>query len=241
MGPGCADCPVLKTSLFRDLSSEQLETMGCVFRPARYRRNQILFFEGGIAQHLFALHSGLVKIVKNLDNGKDRITAVIFPGEIFGLESLTDTAYPLTAVALRDCEICAAPRDEFATHLRTNPDMAIGMVRFLVGEINRVRTQVTDMSFKDARMKVATFLLSLINNEPSASSRVDTTAADTPIKLTLPLSRLEISEVLELSPETISRTLTSFRREQVAAARGRRLIIQNRAALENIAHRRPVA
>ena len=229
MGPGCSNCPVLKTSLFNNMSSDQIQSLGCVFRPARYRRNQILFFEGGIAQHLFALHSGLVKVVKSLENGKDRITAVLFPGELFGLESLTDASYPLTAVALRDCEICAAPREEFSTYLLTNPDIAIGMVRFLVGELKRVRTQVTDMSFKDARMKVATFILSLITS--------DTPHTNGTVTLTLPLSRLEISEVLELSPETISRTLGSFRREQLVTARGRHLVIQNRAGLESEAHR----
>ncbi len=229
MGPGCANCPVLRTSLFRDMSTEEIQALGCVFRPARYRRNQILFFEGGIAQHLFALHSGLVKVVKSLENGKDRITGVVFPGELFGLESLTDASYPLTAVALRDCEICAAPREDFSTYLRTNPDIAIGMVRFLVGELERVRTQVTDMSFKDARMKLATFLLSLITS--------DTPVSNGTVNLTLPLSRQEISEVLELSPETISRTLSSFRREQLLVARGRHMVIQNRAGLEKVAHR----
>jgi CRP-like cAMP-binding protein len=229
MGPGCANCPVLKTSVFRDFSTEQIQSIGCVFRPARYRRNQILFFEGGSAQHLFALHSGMVKMVKGLDNGKQRITGVLFPGELFGLESLTDVSYPLTAVVLRDCEICAAPREEFSNYMRTNPDIAIGMVRFMVGELERVRNQVTDMSFKDARMKLATFLLSLIGP--------DTPAANGSINLTLPLSRQEISEVLELSPETISRTLSAFRREQLLTARGRRLIIQNRAGLEAVARR----
>ena len=57
------------------------------------------------------------------------------------------------------------------------------------------------------------------------------------VSLTLPLSRQEISEVLELSPETISRTLSSFRREQLLTARGRRLVIQNRAGLEAVARR----
>jgi CRP-like cAMP-binding protein len=56
------------------------------------------------------------------------------------LNRLTDASYPLTAVALRDCEICAAPREEFATYMRTNPEIAIGMVRFLVGELKRMRT-----------------------------------------------------------------------------------------------------
>ena len=182
-----------------------------------------------MAQHLFALHSGLVKLVKTLDNRKDRITGVLFPGELFGLESLTDVSYPITAVALRDCEICAAPREDFSTYLRTNPDIAIGMVRFLVGELERVRTQVTSMSFKDARMKVATFLLSLITP--------DTPTSNGTVTLTLPLSRQEISEILELSPETISRILSSFRKDRLIEARGRQLTIRDRSALAKEAQR----
>ena len=229
MDSRCGDCPVLKTSLFSSLSGEQISQLGCVFRPARYRRNQILFFEGGAAQHLFAVHTGLVKLVKSLENGRDRISSVLFPGELFGLETLSQPTYPLTAVTLRDSEICAASREEVIIFLQSNPEIALGMVRFLVAEVGRVRTQVTDMSFKDARMKVATFLLSLVASDP--------TPHNGRVTLTLPLSRQEISEVLELSPETVSRTLTAFRREQLIDARGRQLVIQNLEGLQSAARR----
>lgn len=229
MGPICADCPVLKGMLFRALSSEQIARLGCVFRPARYRRSQILFFEGGTSQHVFALHSGLVKVVKSLENGKDRITRVLFPGELFGMEALTEANYPLTAVTLRDCEICAASRDEFLGFLHANSDVALGMVRFLVSEVTRIRTQVTDMSFKDARMKVATLLHSLVSSETPTPAQ--------PYSLLLPFSRQEISEILELSPETVSRTLSTLRREQVLDARGRRLTIHDLGKLRAAAQR----
>jgi CRP-like cAMP-binding protein len=229
MGPICTDCPILKGMLFRGLSQEQIARLGCVFRPARYRRSQILFFEGGVGQHVFALHSGLVKVVKSLENGKDRITRVLFPGELFGLEALTETTYPLTAVTLRDCEICAASREEFLDFLHSNPDIALGMVRFLVSEVARVRTQVTDMSFKDARMKVATLILSLTSSETQTPSET--------YSLILPFSRQEISEILELSPETVSRTLSTFRRDQVLEARGRRVTIHDVKKLQAAAHR----
>jgi CRP-like cAMP-binding protein len=215
--------------LFRGLSDEQITRLGCVFRPTRYRRSQILFFEGGTGQHVFALHSGLVKIVKSLENGKDRITRVLFPGELFGLEALTDATYPLTAVTLRDCEICAASRDEFLEFLHENPDIALGMVRFLVSEVTRVRTQITDMSFKDARMKVATLLLSLVSSETATPPKT--------YSFQLPFSRQEISEILELSPETVSRTLSSMRREHVLDARGRRVTIEDTDKLRGAAQR----
>jgi len=229
MSPTCSNCPVLKSTLFSSLSSEQVSRLGCVFRPARYRKNQILFFEGGSAQHLFALHAGLVKLVKSLENGKDRIAGVLFPGDLFGLETLSQPNYPLTAVTLRDSEICAAAGEEIIEFLRSNPEIALGMVRFLVGEVGRVRSQVTDMSFKDARMKVATLLLSLVVSDPSPHNGR--------VTLTLPLSRQEIGEILELSPETVSRTLTAFRREQLVVAHGRQLVIQDLEGLNSAARR----
>jgi CRP-like cAMP-binding protein len=229
MGPVCSDCPVLKSILFRGLSHEQIARLGCVFRRARYRRRQILFFEGGVGQHVFALHSGLVKVVKSLENGKDRITRVLFPGELFGLEALIENTYPVTAVTLRDCEICAAAREEFLEFLHSNAEVALGMVRFLVSEVARIRTQVTDMSFKDARMKVATFILSLVSSETQTPTET--------YSLTLPFSRQEISEILELSPETVSRTLSTLRRDEVLEARGRRVTIHDVKKLQAAAHR----
>jgi CRP/FNR family transcriptional regulator len=85
------------------------------------------------------------------------------------------------------------------------------------------------MSFKDARMKVATFILSLVASDPAPH--------DTHTTLNLPLSRQEISEVLELSPETISRTLAAFRRQELIIARGRHLTVQNLTGLESAARR----
>jgi CRP/FNR family transcriptional regulator len=148
---------------------------------------------------------------------------------LFGLEALSNPTYPLTAVTLRDSEICAASGEEVTTFLQSNPEIALGMVRFLVAEVGRMRTQVTDMSFKDAKMKVATFLLSLVASEPSSPNGR--------VTLTLPLSRQEISEVLELSPETISRTLAAFRRQQLIVVRGRHLVIQNLEGLQSAARR----
>jgi CRP-like cAMP-binding protein len=178
---------------------------------------------------MFALHAGLVKLVKPLENGKERITGVMFPGQLFGLESLSEPTYLLTAVALRDSEICAASREEVLKYLEANPDIALGMIRWLISEIGRTRAQVTDMSFKDARMKVATFLLSLLASESGQTNER--------VSIALPLSRQEMSEVLELSPETVSRTLTTFRRGQLIAARGRQVTIQSLERLQAAARR----
>lgn len=225
----CPDCRVLNSTLFRSLSVDQAKRFSCIFCPTHYRRNQILFFEGGAAHHLFALNSGLVKMVKSLENGKDRITRILFPGDLFGLEALNETTYPLTAVVLKDSEICSIPRDQFFSFLRSNPDISLDMVRLLVDEIAAFRTQMTTMSFKDARMRVATFLLSLMSP--------DEKVAGNSCSMTLPLTSQEIAEILELSPETVSRAWTELRHEGLIEKRGRRLVIHDLQQLEAAAQR----
>ena len=168
-------------------------------------------------------------MVKSLENGKERITRILFPGDLFGLEALNQESYPVTAVVIEDSEICSVPREQFFAFLRSNPDISIDMIRLLVSEIAEARSQMTSMSFKDARMRVATFVLSLISvSEGSASNSCS---------LTLPLSSQEIAEILELSPETVSRTWHALRQEGLIEKRGRRLFIQDLHALEVTAKR----
>lgn len=229
MKAGCPDCRVLSSTLFRSLPAEQVKRFTCIFCPTRYHRNQILFFEGGAAHHLFALNVGLVKMVKSLENGKERITRILFPGDLFGLEALNQQTYPVTAVVLEDSEICSVPREQFFGFLRSNPDISIDMIRLLVSEIAEARTQMTSMSFKDARMRVATLVLSLISaGEGSAPNSCS---------LMLPLTSQEIAEILELSPETVSRTWHALRQAGLIEKRGRRLVIQDLQALEATARR----
>jgi CRP/FNR family transcriptional regulator len=217
--PNCTDCPVIPNLFFREASSEQLSQLECIFRPTRLHRNHVLYLEGSSAQHLFGLRSGLVKMVNLLENGKERIIRVLFPGAIFGFEALTKTAYPVTAVVLQDSEICVVPCDEFFSLLQSSTNVSLGVIRYLVSEVTRVRLQIADMSFKDARMRVATFVLPLVPPNELKSSQT--------VAVTLPFSSLEIGEILELSSETVSRTWSALRRDGLIQKHGRKLIIQN--------------
>lgn len=227
--PGCRECPVVSNALLRNLLEEQVARFTCIFRPSHYRRNQVLFFEGGAAQHLFSLRSGLVKMVKSLENGKERIIRIFFPGDMFGLEALSRATYTLTAIVIQDSEICAVPPDQFFAFLRANPDISLDMIRILLNEITQARTQMTTMSFKDARTRVATFVLSLMSSNQVESAKS--------CFLTLPFTSQEIGEILELSPETVSRAWNALRREGLVEKRGRNLVIQNLQGLEGAAQR----
>lgn len=223
----CLTCPVLHNTLLRYFSSEQVERLACSFHITRCQKNQILFLEGGPAEHVFALRSGLVKLVKPLENGKERIVSILSPGGLFGVECLFEPRHAYTAVTLRPCEICVASADQFKSLLTTNAEASLGMIRFLIGEITDLRTQISRLSYKDARKKMATLLIHLYSSNGSSSAEVGTCH--------LPISRQEVSEILEMAPETVSRTLSAMRRAKLIETRGRRITLLNIKELTAIA------
>ena len=85
----CVDCPVRSNAFFRDFSDNQASRFLCIFHRINIQANFVLFSEGSSPDRLFALRSGLVKVVKSLENGKERILRIVFPGAIFGLEALS--------------------------------------------------------------------------------------------------------------------------------------------------------
>lgn len=223
----CAECAVLHRLFCRGLKLEQIAELSCIFRPKQVARHQLLYSGGQAATQIFALHSGSVKITRAAGDGRVRITRIVRAGELFGLEALGDAAvYPTTATMAAGGAVCIAPREEFLQVLRARPDIGESMVVFLLGELDRLRDQFTRMSFQDARGRVALYLGSLLppGTAPNAS---------VPVKLGL--SRQEIGEVLDLSPETVSRALSSFQKEGILTAHGRRLQLLDPEKLQQIA------
>jgi CRP-like cAMP-binding protein len=227
--PECKGCPVYANPLFRHAADQAAPLFACVFRPTHTLGNDLLFSEAGPADHLFALHSGLVKIVRSLESGKERIVRIVFPGTVFGFEALSSGSHSASALTMQKSEICSVSRDEFVGHLRGNPEFALNVVHLLSDEITHLSNALSNMSFKDARRRVATLLCSLLSAEAKEKS------GNTVLRL--PFLCQEIGEMLELSPETVSRTWSALERDGVIKKHGRKIIVQDVAALEKAAQR----
>jgi CRP-like cAMP-binding protein len=227
--PDCTSCPVYASPLFRTETKGQVSLSPCVFHPSQTLVNQSLYAEASPAEHLFALHSGLIKMVRSLESGKERIIRIVFPGAVFGFEVLASDSFAASAVAVQKSEVCSIGSDELAAHLRTNPEFALNLVRLLAKEITHLSIDLSSMSFKDARTRVATLLYSVLPAE--AKNEAEGAV------LKLPFSCQEIGEMLEISPETVSRSWNSLERDGVIKKRGRRVTVQNVGALERACRR----
>jgi CRP/FNR family transcriptional regulator len=66
-----------------------------------YAAGEVVFIEGESNSGLYVLHSGWVKVLKTLPEGREQVLRFIGPGETFNeIGVLADRPNPVTAIAL---------------------------------------------------------------------------------------------------------------------------------------------
>lgn len=219
----CQDCIIRDVTIFSNLGAQELESISQLTHLSKYRRHQILFLEGNPTQMAFIIKSGMIKISKSLEDGREQILRILKPGDILGFEAIYKDSYSATAETLSEAQLCCLSKERFLHLLETNPGISLKMVQALGRELEEARAKIRDLGLKNAREKMATFLLSQISPSDKFGSKGQ--------KLTLGLSRQEISEMVGLSQETVSRILSEFKKDKIIKMNRKEIVILNPARL----------
>lgn len=225
----CANC----TCLFRDLAAGEdphaddrirclvLESAQCV----RYDKGEMLFLKGQPSFSLYSLASGMVKICDHTADGREQIVGFSTPGNLLvGLQSLTQNRYAYSASAATPVRACRVNHRGLMTRLRDEPRLALRLMDALSAQLNQSRALIQVMGHKNAAAKIASFLLLMTPESGRHNGR-----------FRLPLSRLEIANLLGLSEETVCRLMADLKRQGLIHAPRGTIEIRDRDQLRIIA------
>ncbi len=97
----------------------------------RFKEGEIVYRKGEMAQQMYVILSGKVRIYVG-DEPKGDWTEELIKGDFFGEGSLLEAiARPATAVALEDSELIAINRGTFLRMIRQNPEVSVKMMQRL--------------------------------------------------------------------------------------------------------------
>lgn len=227
----CARCPVVDTGFFAALSCAAKRLVACLMSYRRCRARLILFQEGDETGRLYALKSGLVKLVKARPDGREQIIRLVRPGELFNLESLGDGISPVTAEVIVDAEICHMDAARLLERMSRSAELTAEIVRLLASALVESERRILELGAFSARRRLAAFLLDLPpSGTPGPCGPAPRTAGSGrgrppsgSREVLLPLSRGEIGEMIGASLETVSRLTQGLRRQGLLALEGRRV------------------
>jgi CRP/FNR family transcriptional regulator len=182
---------------------------------------QTIVIEGDTISHCFRIVSGTVRLYKAIADGRRQVIDFLGAGDCFGLTGLERHGYSAEAILPVTLIRYSRPTIEAASH--GNARLAQALFRLACSELDRAQQQMLLLGRKSADEKIASFLLGLA----ARNERKDRQHPRERI-VHLPMSRQDIADYLGLTIETVSRTLSRFRRLGLIDLMGRQHVALRR-------------
>jgi cAMP-binding proteins - catabolite gene activator and regulatory subunit of cAMP-dependent protein kinases len=215
----CADkyC-AKKVSIFSTLQDNHVREIVDMVVHRKYKKGQIIFFEGDISDKLYIVNKGKVKIFRYTKEGKEQILYILTNGDFTGdLSLLKKSKLEFNAEALEDTAVCTLTKEDFDKILEKNPEITFKILEVVHDRLVNLENLIQRLSTKDVESRIIGVLLSLIKDFGKEDNEG--------IILELPLSRQEIGNYSGLTRETVSRTLTSMQDSGLIELVGNKKII----------------
>lgn len=194
-----------------------------VAQIARFGSHEHLFHEGDVATALFVIEAGVIAIYRTTFDGGRLIHGLRFKGELIGVGY--GRTYGVSAVALRPSTVRRIPRSAIESALDDDPAFARRLLEICTRELMAISDQLLVIGSRTSLGRVAACLLDLSERAASGS--------DTFI---LPVTRSEMGDLLGLTIETVSRTMTRLKTLGVIALpHSDTVVIKNRETLRHLA------
>jgi CRP/FNR family transcriptional regulator, cyclic AMP receptor protein len=131
---------------------------------SKYRKNQIVFSQGQVADAVFYIQQGKVKLTVVSEQGKEAVVAILEPGQFFGEGCLN--GHPLRMATTRALEECVITRLEKATMIATihsESEFSELFMSYLLSRNSRIEEDLIDQLFNSSEKRLARLLLLLAN------------------------------------------------------------------------------
>jgi CRP/FNR family cyclic AMP-dependent transcriptional regulator len=131
---------------------------------SKYRKDQIVFSQGQIADAVFYIQQGKVRLTVVSEQGKEAVIAILEPGHFFGEGCLN--GHPLRIATTRAIDECVITRIEKATMMATihgEPDFSELFMSYLLTRNSRIEEDLIDQLFNSSEKRLARLLLLLAN------------------------------------------------------------------------------
>ncbi|MEZ5710611.1 MAG: Crp/Fnr family transcriptional regulator [Blastomonas sp.] len=225
----CDTCLVRNRAICGSLESEELEVLNKLGRRHRIVRGQSLMWEGDDSLLVANVIEGVLKLSTSMGDGREQIVGVVYPSDFIGRPFGGKSFHTVTA--LTDARVCTFARKDFDQFAREHPDLEHKLLQRTLTELDRARHWMLLLGRKNAREKIATFLLEM-SARLADGGCVDLGPLD---RFELPFGRQQIADILGLTIETVSRQLTQLKAEGVIETPDRRtVVILDRDQLEEM-------
>jgi CRP/FNR family transcriptional regulator len=210
----CQSCSLYQLCLPLGLHGEDLDRLENIIKRSHpLKKNESPFHQGDKFQAIYAIRSGSVKTYTVADDGSEQITGFYLPGELVGLDAISEDCHPCTAKALETTSYCEIPFNLLEELSGELPSLRHQLLKIMSKEITHDANLLMLLGKKTADERLASLLLSL-------STRLKNRGFSA-TEFNLSMSRNDIANYLGLAVETVSRLFTRFQDQGLIKVEGK--------------------
>ncbi|WP_152629575.1 Crp/Fnr family transcriptional regulator [Haliangium ochraceum] len=188
------------------------------------RRRDVIYLPGDPGGSLFFVNGGRVKISKVTRDGKALTLSYCGPSEIFGEGCLVGGGpREEMAEAMENAMVTEVERDQFEQLLREYAHLGFQMTKLLAKRRLDLENKLETLVFRDVTSKLAELLLNLADEYGVEDSRGTLVA--------LKITHQELANLIGSTRETVSLTLSQFKKQRYICTEGRKVIISDTESL----------
>lgn len=201
-----------RVPIFRGLTREQQHEVARFARPVHAPRGTMLQSPSAEQNRLMVVHSGRIRLVHVLENGREQVVRVAEEGDAVGESSFLLGRRPEHfAYADSDVTLCTFDHADLARLVATHPSIGLRMLQVSTERLLSAERMLAAFASTEVGTRVAAYLL----DQPA-------TVVDGRHLIRLPMAKKDIASYLGTTPETLSRRLGDLAADGVIALSGRR-------------------
>lgn len=218
----CETCE-FNSHLFKVLGEEELIKVSSNKKQVRYQKGDIICKSGDPITEFIYLTEGLAKLQKINRNGKEQIVSIAKPFDYIGLLSVfSEENFNYTITAITDSVACRVNLQTMKELTTSNGRFSLEVLKYISLVSDDIIKKTYLINSKNLRGRIAMILLDFSDNIFKEDA------------FELPISRKEIAEMIDMTPENVIRILSEFKRDDLIEVKGKFVRILDRRMLGKI-------
>jgi CRP-like cAMP-binding protein len=194
----------------------------------KFEKNQHVFEQGDVADTVFYIQKGSVKLTVLSEQGKEAVVGILEPGQFFGEGCLN--GHPLriaTTTAMEECVITSITKDAMITALRSESKFSELFMAYLLTRNSRVEEDLIDQLFNSSEKRLARLLLLLAHFGKEGR----------PQPILVNISQETLAEMIGTTRSRVSYFMNKFRKLGLISYNGK--IEVHNSLLNAVLHEKP--
>ena len=211
-----------KLELFNGLTKEELQEIKAIMQEKNFAKNEMIFMEGAEANNFYIILTGLVKVFKTDEQGREKTLSLLGNKDFFGEMALLDNNSRSASVqAIDESKLFKISREKFKRLVTEYPEISLKIIATLSQRLRNSNQQIQNLTFKKVKGRLLDSLKQLADKYGVEQ--------ENGILINKKITHQELANLVGTTRATITKLLGELAEENKLEMKDRYLILKNKA------------